>query len=313
MNYFEFNKSGGLSFFCSFVSLSLIAVLKFFIAAPKPVAISGKRLPPNNKRIMINTSMSSQNPIPNIYSPSELETEILLAHSLRCERLQLRLALSDFRDFVKRRAKCEPLAYIVGYKEFFGRKFRIDHNVLIPRPETEKLVEIALRKIPKNKKFTVLELGLGSGCIAATIAIERPLVKIIGSEISYLAANLCQSNIALYNLGDQIKIKVGHLFDPLFKYKANLVIANLPYINISSTFQLMHDVVDFEPPGALYGTGRDGLNYYKEVLFLMHQALNDDGVILLEIDSSQASFFIDYGKIIKDDFGLERIVEIFHG
>lgn len=293
--------------------MSLSAVLKFFIAAPNPVATSGKRLPPNSKRTMINTSISSQNPIPNIYSPSERETEILLAHAFSCERLQLRLALSDFRDFVKRRAKCEPIAYIVGYKEFFGRKFQVNHNVLIPRPETEKLVEIALSKIPKNKKFTVLEIGLGSGCIAATIAIERPLIKIIGSEISYLAANLCQSNIALYNLGDRIKIRVGHLLDPLFNYKADLIIANLPYINILAAAQLMRDVMNFEPQVSLYGTGQDGLDYYKEVLFLAHHALSDNGAILFEIDSSQAPFFVDYGKIIKDDFGLERIVEIFNG
>lgn len=261
----------------------------------------------------MNTSTSSQNPIPNIYSPSEFETEILLAHAFKCERLKLRLALSDYRDFVKRRSKFEPIPYIVGYKEFFGRNFQINRDVLIPRPETEKLVEIALCRIPKNEKFTILELGLGSGCVAATIAIERPLVKIIGSEISYPAVRLCRANLISYNLESRVKIRIGHLLDPLFNQKANLIIANLPYINIQASAHLIQDVIGFEPTVSLFGTGQDALDYYKEVIFLANHTLNSSGIILFEIDSIQASFFADYGKIIKDDFGVERIAEIIYG
>jgi release factor glutamine methyltransferase len=291
---------------------SFKADLKFLIALPRPVAMPGRRLPPNRRRTIANTNMSSQGPIPNILSPLDFDSEILLAHAFKCDRLQLRMAIADYRNFVKRRQTGEPVAYITGVKEFFGYEFEVNPSVLIPRPDTEKLVEVALEKLPKEKELRVIDVCTGSGCVAISLALERPLIKVIATELSEKAAEVARRNIKKHGLEDRVEVRVGHLLDPVEGH-FDLIVSNPPYIKPADMAGLMRDVRDFEPHLALQGLGENGLELHEEILKKAPLLLTKGAFVLLEIGYDQAHFFKDRAKIIQDDAGNDRIVEICCG
>lgn len=261
---------------------------------------------------MANTNMSSQGPIPNILSPSllDLDSEILLAHAFQVDRLRLRMALADFRNFVKRRRLGEPVAYITGVKEFFGIEFEVGPSVLIPRPDTEKLVELALEKIPEHQDFKIIDACTGSGCIAVSIALHRPLAKIIATEISPKAAEVARRNIQKQGVQNQVEVRIGHLLEPVLGEKFDLLVSNPPYVKPSAMPSLMPDVRDFEPHLALLGLGDNGLGYHQEILSKAPLCLKKGAFVLLEIGYDQGSYFEGLGKVIQDDSGHDRVVEI---
>lgn len=233
----------------------------------------------------------------NLEDP-RLETEILLAHALKIKRSTLitdqpraiePLRQTLFEQFIARRLKHEPTAYIVGYQPFLGLDFKVDKRVLIPRPETELLVEIII----SNPKFTnhlpyspltIVDVGTGSGCIAITLAKKIPTARVIAIDLSSGALALAKENAATLNV--KLTFLEGDLLAPL-KEKADLIVSNPPYIPTADLADLDPDVKDWEPVGALDG-GNDGLDYIRRLIKEAPSHLNPGGKLMFEFGFGQA-------------------------
>ncbi|MGB3975212.1 MAG: peptide chain release factor N(5)-glutamine methyltransferase [bacterium] len=257
-----------------------------------------------------------------------LDAEILLSHTINCTRLDLYLdpdkPVTDteraaFRSHIKRRANREPIAYIIGSKEFWGRNFSVDPRVLIPRPETETLIEAALSKIPEKAPWLVADLGTGSGCIAITIALEKPDVKVIASDISAGSIEVAKMNA--FNLGasDRIMWRQGSwctVFNSLIQPKSlDLLLTNPPYIASGELLELQPEISKYEPDIALDG-GKDGLQAYKELVQEAVFWLKSGSWIIMEIGYRQGedikgilkeASFVSI-EIIKDASGKDRVI-----
>lgn len=208
---------------------------------------------------------------------ASLDAEVLLAHALNKSREYLlshpEHTLSNsqrkkFAQYIKRRAKHEPVAYITGHKEFFGFDFLVNKNVLIPRPETETLVEEAIRIVSQMSTVNcqLLDIGTGSGCIAISLAKHLPKAKITAIDSSKQALNVARKNARLNKVSSRIKFIHG---DPLENHNPqptthNLILANLPYIPNNEYKQLAPDIKNYEPKQALIA-GPDGLKYYRQL------------------------------------------------
>jgi release factor glutamine methyltransferase len=234
-----------------------------------------------------------------IESP-RLEAELLLAQALGCDRLALILdrerlvegdPLARFRALVQRRRKHEPVAYLRGEREFYGRSFRVDARVLVPRPDTETLVEVALRRTQARSMFArVLDLCTGSGNVAITLAKERPTWQVLGSDISADALLVARDNAvklgALWNVG----FVLGDLFEAVQpEAKFDLITANAPYIPSPEMEELSPDIRDHEPRLALDG-GVDGLAVVRRIVQGAGARLSPGGLLALELafDQSEA-------------------------
>mgnify|MGYP001362470372 CR=1 FL=1 len=221
-----------------------------------------------------------------------------------------------FFALVERLAKGEPLPYITGNQSFFGLEFMVNQTVLIPRPETELLVEEALnwlRSTPKAKQ--ILDLGTGSGCIAISLAKNSPNHQITAMDISEEALEIASKNLKMHGVDTQVSLIKANLLET-FEGKADLICANLPYIPEASLAEL--DVKKWEPRLALDG-GKDGLTLIGQMLEQSQKHLNIPALILLEIDSSTTDDALKLAKqhfpkadirILKDMAGKERLVRI---
>ena len=195
------------------------------------------------------------------------------------QRKQLDTALHDLKQGI-------PLPYVIGHWEFFGLDFIISPDVLIPRPETEELVEFALEWLHDKKNGVVLEVGTGSGCIAVALAKNAHALKLLAIDLSSAALDIARQNAAKHSVTDQIQFLQSDLLDNLQSSNLsafNLIVTNLPYIP-SKTLQKL-DVYTREPSLALDG-GKDGLKLIRRLLEDAPRWLTPDGLILLEIDSS---------------------------
>ena len=259
---------------------------------------------------------------------ARLEAELLLAHARNCQRIQLYASFEDaltdnerslMRDFVKRRAAHEPLAYITGRKEFYGRDFLVGAGVLVPRPETETLVDVCLERIPKDGASTVCEIGFGSGCIAITLARQRPNVRVLATDISETAAKFASENRAAHNVEDRVELFVGDKFAPLQTLgdvELDGIVSNPPYICEHEMAELSPDVRDHEPREALV-SGIDGLDMVRQLTAEASRYLRPGGWLILEVDPAQCSEVANIlktrgyqnTKIHKDLFENDRIVE----
>lgn len=233
------------------------------------------------------------------------EAELLLVKILGLDRLRLLtkmediMAEPDYKNFEvawKRRANHEPLAYIIEEKYFYGRPFVIKSDVLVPRPETELLIDLAVRWLKYNNVLRqgglrVLDLGTGSGVLAITLALEFPSAEVWAVDISQAALNLAGQNAVLHSLGERIKFLQGNYFDPLDRiYPAprfNLIVSNPPYISAAELPELPATVAQFEPPVALHG-GADGLDSYRAILKKAALYGETSALLLVEIGSTQA-------------------------
>jgi len=253
------------------------------------------------------------------------EAELVLTHVLNCNRMSLYLNkdINLDRDksrllssILKRRILGEPVQYILGKTEFMGFEFKVDNRVLIPRPETEILVETAIEKLNQSGIASpeVLDLGTGSGCIAVAIAKNLSRANVWASDISTPALQLARENAGLNNA--EIKFIKSDIFDALeFKnHKFDLIVSNPPYIS-SGEFHSLAKEISFEPQLALKA-GKDGLDFYRRIISQAAHYLRDDGLLIFEVGLSQAYFVkemleekgFEHLSLIRDYNDIERIV-----
>jgi release factor glutamine methyltransferase len=255
-----------------------------------------------------------------------LEAELLLAYALGLDRMRVIVEgerplaaeeLTRYRDMIQRRRKGEPVAYIRGQKEFYGRVFRLDRRVLVPRPDTEILVEVALaRTRERSLSARVLDLCTGSGCVAITLAAERPTIKVDAVDVSPDAIAVARENAVRLGTVFPIRWLVGDLFAPLeAAARYDLITANPPYIPEAEIATLAPDIRLFEPRAALSG-GEDGLEVIRRIVAGAPARLLPSGVLALEVGSEQADavarLFVEAGlqkvERAKDYGGHERVV-----
>lgn len=230
-----------------------------------------------------------------------LTAELLLTHILDTKRIELYMhfersvddeKLTQLRVLVKRTADFEPFQYIIGKTEFYSLEIKVTPDCLIPRPETELLVERAiefLRTRQDNQK--VCDLCTGSGCVAVAIAKNYPDCNIIATDISDAALKVAAQNIEHHNLSEKIELLCGDLFQPVIHGldddKFDLIVSNPPYVSDTEFQNLDKNVKDHEPCHALYG-GTDGLDVYRKIIAEIENHLKPDGALMMEIGYSQA-------------------------
>ena len=254
------------------------------------------------------------------------EIEWLLCSLLDCERLDLYLRydeplsksqLETLRDWVKRRLTKEPLQYITGACEFYGREFIITPDVLIPRPETERLIDIALTKLNAVKSPKILDIGTGSGCIAITMAIERPDAKVIGVDNSISALKIAERNSIHLEVTEYSFIEMN-ILKSTPKGMFDLLISNPPYISKKEIPELMKDVIGFEPESALTDYS-DGLTFYKRFSEIAPKIVHNNSLLILEVGlkghpQKVYDIFFDQGyssiELIKDYNGDDRVMVV---
>jgi release factor glutamine methyltransferase len=229
-----------------------------------------------------------------------LDAEVLLAATLGTDRVRLYThfdqplrvqELTRFREMVQRRLKREPVAYILGQREFWSLPFKVTRDVLIPRPETETLVAEAIRLLASIKTEVgnprVLEIGTGSGAISVALAKELPSLQVAATDVSEKALAIAAENVARNGVKELIRFFRGDLFSPLKKgEKFHLILTNPPYIPQDQFSDLIPEVRDFEPRLALDG-GKDGLDFYRRALSQIGDFLFPGGWFLGEIGAGQ--------------------------
>jgi len=224
---------------------------------------------------------------------SRLEAEILLRHVLKIDRATMFSNLenildskqeNDIAELVQRRLANEPLSYITGTREFYSLDFQITSAVLIPRQETETLVDEVI-KIAKENPLKIVDVGTGSGAIAIALAVNLPLAKIIATDISVDALHVAESNTKMNDVFSRINLKQGNLLDVLDE-KVDVIVSNPPYIP-SNQIEHLQPEVKKEPHIALDG-GSDGLEYIRKLIGNCSEKLNNNGHIFIEIDPSQS-------------------------
>jgi len=221
-----------------------------------------------------------------------LTAEILLAHALSCDRVRLYLdfdkplgapELAAFRELVRRRAAGEPTAWLTGRREFLGHVFRVDPLVLVPRPETELLVEAAIALLPQEG--TLLDLCTGSGCIAISAALARPDARVVATEISTEALAVARENAAA--LGAAVEFLEGDLYGPVAAgERFDLIVSNPPYVPAGEIEGLSREVRR-EPRIALDG-GKDGLDVIRRIVSCAPSRLRPDGLLVIEMHETHA-------------------------
>ena len=229
---------------------------------------------------------------------ARLDAEVLLAHARGCSRIQLYTAYDEIlpdtvrktmRDLVKRRANAEPVAYLVGMKEFYSLPFEVTRDVLIPRPDTELLVMETLQLIKAIPNPQVLELGVGSGCISTAIAVNHKTVRITGVEIYQPTLDVAQRNTKRHHVEGRIDLRLGDLFSPLKPGEQfDVLVSNPPYIPSADIETLAPSVRQHEPHRALDG-GADGLDLIRKIASEGVAFVRPGGGILIEFTPEQAA------------------------
>ncbi len=248
----------------------------------------------------------------NIYS-HKLDAEILLSEVLNQTREKTLIEFNRkieikkigvFNKLIERRSLKEPIAYILKKKEFWSKKFSVDHSTLIPRPETELMVD-KITKIFKDKDLFVLDIGTGTGCILLSILSELKKSKGIGIDISSKAIKIAKANSKQHKLTQRSKFFIRSLSE-IYHNKFDLIVSNPPYIMRKDIKNLNEDIKKFEPKVALDG-GNDGLDVIKKVIYKSKSILKIKGMLALEIGNEQ---FKKVSKILKNNrFKIKYLVK----
>ncbi len=222
-----------------------------------------------------------------------LDSEILLSKTLNRPREKILINLEQkinqknilvFKEYLLRRSKNEPIAYILEEKEFWSKKFKINKHTLIPRPETELLVE-KLLNIFKGKKITILDIGTGSGCILISLLCDLKKSLGVGIDTSKNAILMAKKNAYKHKLSGRIKF-LNRSFENIFSKKFDLIVSNPPYIEKKDMRNLSEDIKKYEPRMALDG-GNDGLDLIKKIIYKSRKILKINGTLAIEIGNKQ--------------------------
>lgn len=252
----------------------------------------------------------------------KFEAQLLLAHVLQTERLQLFMQfdrpmtqdeLAALREPLRRRGQGEPYAYIVGTQEFWSLDFQVAAGVLIPRPDTETLVEQALKLLPEDEELFLADICAGTGCVGIALANERPQLKVYATELSEQAIELLRANVKAHEMDKRVAVLRGDLMRPIPEHRSiDVVVSNPPYIATGELAGLA--VSRFEPRQALDG-GPDGLELYRRLV--PEAARRARKAVLMEIGHDQgepvAALFEQAGlrevQVVKDLGGNDRVVQ----
>jgi len=266
----------------------------------------------------------------NGFENARLNVELLLAHALDLQRIQLYLhfdklltpeELKQFRVLFERRLNREPVQYIIGSTSFMGLHFAVDSRVLIPRPETETLIEqtmLLCQRYPSDTPIQVLEVGTGSGNIAISIAKYIKNAHVTAIDISKDALIVAKENARMHSVDSQIQFLLIDVFDrteELFRKRFDLIVSNPPYVPKDEWDQLQTEVRNFEPLVALTD-GKDGFKFYHRIIRIIPDILKPGGGIILEVGYNQArkvvhelkNAGIDQLQITNDLQGIPRVI-----
>lgn len=223
-----------------------------------------------------------------------LDADVLACRALDCDRAQLAARLRDeepaafgarFDALVARRSKREPLAYVLGEREFWGLPFEVNGDVLVPRPESELIVEESLQWFAGSHPAVVLDVCTGSGCLAVALAHEFPAAAVVATDISAAALAVARRNAARNGVGDRVTFRQADLLDRV-ETVAALMVCNPPYVNAGDQPGLMPEVRDYEPHVALFG-GADGLAFHRRLLASAGPRLAPGGKLVVEVGYDQ--------------------------
>ena len=259
-----------------------------------------------------------------------LDAELLLCHTLGKDRAWLLAHIQEqigeesnklFMKAVGRRAGREPLQYIVGKQEFWGLDFLVTGDVLIPRPETELIIETALTLAPnKDVRFTILDLCTGSGCIAVSLAKELASARIFASDKSEKALDVARENARRHGTTDRIRFLEGDLFGPLEELglggRVDIMVSNPPYVPLEEYSALQPEVRDHEPRMALLA-GQSGTEVHQRIIDGAPEFLRSEGALIMEMGMGQAEALehmirengtFNKPDVLKDLAGIERVI-----
>ena len=253
----------------------------------------------------------------------QLDSEILLCNSINKDKKHIILnpeevlnlkRLKRFNDLIQRRAKGEPIAYLINKKEFWNDEFFVNNDVLIPRPDTEIIIEQVLKIFSKKSRAQILDIGTGSGCILLSLIKERPNFYGTGIDISKKSINVSKFNTKQLNLTNRVKFFHSSI-DNFIIGKYDIIVSNPPYIELSNLKYLDKDIVNFEPKLALNG-GCDGFSSIRKVINKASILIKRKGKLILEIGFNQRKkvksllenkgYYID--KVIKDYADNDRCI-----
>jgi release factor glutamine methyltransferase len=250
-----------------------------------------------------------------------LDAELLLCEVLKRDRVGLyvhhdqplaKTELAAYRELIKRRLAGEPVAYLLGRQEFWSLPFQVDRRVLIPRPETEGVVEVALELLKARRAPALADLCTGSGAIAIAVAHERPDARVVAVDLSADALAVAAANVTACEV--DVELRQGDLLDPLEEERFDVITANPPYI-AEGDYGGLPAEVRCEPRLALLG-GPDGLGVIRRLLGAAPGALAEDGALVMEIGAGQSEAVAALGRaagfgevsVRKDLAGIERVV-----
>ncbi|MCC7112469.1 MAG: peptide chain release factor N(5)-glutamine methyltransferase [Deltaproteobacteria bacterium] len=251
------------------------------------------------------------------------DAELMIAHVLGLRRLDLYLdldrplnddELARCRALVARRGKREPVAYLLGTRELFGLAFEVTPEVLVPRPETEHLIEEALARIPEDAVGLVLDACTGTGCVAIAILVKRPGLKGIATDLSSAACEVARRNAERHGVAERLEVRHGDLLAPCTDVSDALaVLANPPYVRDDEKGSLAPEL-SFEPALALFGEGTDALGHHRRLLAEARGLLQSGGFLACEIGASQGEAVcalphegFEPALVTKDLAGLPRV------
>jgi release factor glutamine methyltransferase len=261
---------------------------------------------------------------PHLRDQAARDAELLLLHALQVTRVTL-LAHPDreltpgeqavYEDTITRRLRHEPIQYITGQQEFYGLLLNVTPAVLIPRPETEHLVEAVLKLLPTNRPLKIADIGTGSGAIAIALAVHLPNAEIVALDISTEALAIAAANAREHDLADRIRFLQSDLLSALNDEAEafDAVVSNPPYVAETDRATLHPQVRDHEPATALFA-GETGLDIYRRLVSEAHNALKPNGLLALEIGYGQQQALIDLlanwreVSFIKDLQNVPRVV-----
>jgi release factor glutamine methyltransferase len=260
---------------------------------------------------------------------ARLDAEVLLSFVLRKDRAWLITHIHDalddeagriFEATIRRRALREPLQYITGRQEFWGLEFTVTPDVLIPRPETELVVETALAMAQKGEQLTIIDLCAGSGCIAVCLAKELPSARIFAADLSEKALSVARGNAQKHGVLARIRFFEGDLFRPLEELdihgQVDIIVSNPPYVRSGELRDLQSEVRDYEPEMALVA-GPKGTELHQKIINEAPEYLKSHGVLIMELGLGQSGTLIrvvsSTGKyaapeVHKDLAGIERVI-----